>query len=147
MSVKTDQIKQMAQEKFSCINEHLDKAKNEIESSIGQCKSELDSIVEQVKAELACKKEQIDTRKSKFEATINKQKAALGSKVMELKEKVESKKDEKVKKRIIHKADKAEKYAEICMDYASVAIVEAELACLQACKARQQAEELAESAT
>ena len=60
----------------------------------------------------------------------------------ELKEKVESKKDEKVKKRVLLKADKAEKHAEICMDYASVAVVEAELACLEAAQARHKAEEI-----
>jgi hypothetical protein len=85
-------------------------------------------------------------KRSRLGAEARKQKEVLETKVMELKEKieskVESKKEEKVKKKAVHKAEKAECYAELCMDCATVAIVEAELACLEACKARADAEEL-----
>ena len=80
-----------------------------------------------------------------IEKTVKKQKEAIEAKVTELKEKVESKKEDKVKKRVLLKADKAEKNAEICMDYASVAVVEAELACLEAAQARHKAEEVLKS--
>lgn len=142
MSEKSDYLKQMAQEKLSGVFDQLEKAKSEIDSTLGQAKSEVESRIGQVKAELCAKKEHAAMSKSKLENTVRRQKEAVEAKFMELKEKVESKKDEKGKNRIIHKAEKAEKYAEICMDCASMAIVEAELACLEACHARSEAEEL-----
>ena len=142
MSEKSDHLKQMAQEKFCGVHEQLEKAKSEIDSTIGKAKSDVESKIGQVKAELCAKKEHAAMSKSKLENTVRRQKDAVEAKFMELKEKVESKKDEKSKKRVVLKAEKAEKYAEICMDCASTAIIEAELACLEACHARVEAEEV-----
>lgn len=142
MSEKSDNLKQMAQEKLSGVFEQLEKAKTEIDSTIGKAKSDVESKIGQVKAELCAKKEHAAMSKTKLENTVMRQKEAIGAKFVEIKEKVESKMDEKSKKRVVLKAEKAEKYAEICMDCASMAIVEAELACLEACHARSEAEEL-----
>ena len=142
MSEKTEYIKQMAQEKLSCVYDQIDKARSDIDSTIGQTKQDLESKIGLIKADLHSRKEDVNLRKSKFEAMARKQLGNLESKVMEIKEKVESKKEDKVKKRLVNKAEKAEKYAEICMECAGLSVVEAELACLEACYARQEAEEV-----
>ena len=146
MSAKTEYLKQMAQEKLSCVHEQIEKAKEDLDSSLGETKSKVESKIVKVKADLKDKKTQAEMKRSRLGAEARKGKEALETKVVELKEKIEmkvkSKNEDKVKKKAVHNAEKAECYAELCMDCASVAIVEAELACLEACKARVEAEEL-----
>jgi len=142
MSDTAERLKKMAEDKLSCVHEYIEKARSELEVSLDKCKDEVEDMIGQLKNDLVAKKHQADANKTKIEKTVIKQKEVIGTKFSELKEKVESKKDEKVRKRVLVKAEKAEKHAELCMDYASLAVVEAEIACLEAAQARLKAEEI-----
>jgi len=142
MTEKVEKLKRMVEEKLTHAHNELEKAKTELESCYDKTRTDLESKIHQVRDELNSKKHTAKETRAKLHAEFVGQKERMEARIKELKESSAQRKDERAKKRIITRAEKAEHLAETCIDAATVAIIEAELACLEACRARADAEQL-----
>ena len=143
MTEKVEKLKHMVEQKLNHAHEELEKAKHELESCYDKTRTDLEYKIQQVRDELSSKKHTAKETRAKLRAEFVGQKERMEEKIRDIKESSALRKEEKAKKRILSKAEKAEHLAETCIDAATVAIIEAELACLEACRARADAEQLA----
>ncbi len=142
MNENFEELKKMAQEKMENIRQCMEKTKSEVESSFELSRSEIEHKIEQIRGELKAKKEKAKTTKDKIKAEAIQHKEQLRAQISHLTETAYSKMEAKRCKDIIKRAEKAQHYAGICMDVAAVSIVEAQLACLEACRAQAEAQEV-----
>ena len=142
MTEKVEKLKHMVEEKLTHAHNELEKAKTELESCYDKTRADLETKIQQVRDDLNSKKHTAKETRAKLHAEFVGQKERMEARIRDLKESTAQRKEEKAKKRIISRAEKAEHLAETCIDAATVAIIEAELACLEACRARADAEQL-----
>jgi hypothetical protein len=147
MTEKVEKLKRMVEEKLSHAHNELEKAKIELESCYDKTRADLECKIDQVRDELNSKKHTAKETRARLHSEFVAQKARVEARIKDLKESTAQRKEERAKKRIVTRADKAEHLAETCIDAATVAIIEAELACLEACRARADAEQLVETSS
>ncbi len=141
MNENMQKLKDMAQEKMACMRECMDKTKGRIESAFEQPAAEIERKIEELKGELRARKETSKKTRERLKTEAHERKEKILAQLSHIKETAFSKIEEKKTRDIIAKAEKAQRHAQACMDMAEAAIVEAQLACLEACRARAEAEE------
>ena len=108
---------------------------------------------EKLEARLETAKADAKVRQDAFQTRINKEQAVFASnwhklqtnfrnQVEQIKSSIDEKLDEQEDKRVMRKADDTELYAEAAMELAALALDEAEIAALEAIKARALADSL-----
>ncbi|MCD6395820.1 MAG: hypothetical protein J7M40_20235 [Planctomycetes bacterium] len=147
MSEQTEKLKHAAQERLENVRQQLDKAKESLETTFDKTKSQVTEKIEEVKASLNETRRQVGKSRAGLKTEFKEHKNEFAQKVEHIKEAATAKLEERSQHKIIVRAEKAEQHARICIDNAVVAIAEAELACLEACKARMEAEEILAGAT
>jgi len=147
MSEQTEKLKHAAQERLENVRQRLDKAKDTLETTFDKTKSQVTEKIEEAKASLNETRGQVNKSKAGFKAEFKEHKNEFVEKIEHVKEAAAAKLEERSQHKAIAKAEKTEQRAQICIDSAVVAIAEAELACLEACKARMEAEEILAGAT
>ena len=142
MSEKYEQLKKLLGQKLSLAKKELEKTKEELMSCSELSGLDLDSKIEEMKSEINSKKHGFKGTKDKIKAEFKIHKKDVEDRIKDIKEAAATLRHEKHDKKIISHAGKAEDLAEACIESATISIKQAELACLQACKARAQAEEI-----
>ena len=142
MSGQTEKLKHNAQEKLENITQQLDRAKMSLESTFDKTKTQVESKLEESKASLKETRKQFRKNRAKLKAEAKEHRMKIEESLERLREAAESKQMGKTIHKAMVRAKKAEQHAQICLDCAAVAIAEAELACVEACHARMEAEEL-----
>jgi hypothetical protein len=142
MSEKYEKLKKLLGQKLSTAKNELEKAKRELMSCSELGESDIDGKIEEIKTELNSKKHGIKGTKDKIKAEFMIHKKDVENRIKDIKDAAAVLRHEKHDKRIVSNAGKAEDMAEACIESATISIKQAELACLRACKARAQAEEI-----
>ena len=142
MSEKYEQLKKLLGQKLSLAKKELEKTKEELMSCSELGGSDLDNKIEEIKSEINSKKHGFKGTKDKIKAEFKIHKKDVENRIKDIKEAAATLRHEKHDKKIINNAGKAEDLAEECIESATISIKQAELACLRACKARAQAEEI-----
>jgi hypothetical protein len=142
MTEKYKKLKKLLENKLNVAKNELEKAREELSSCSELSESGLDNKIEEIKSELNSKKHGIKETKEKIQAEFYSHKKDVEDRIQDIKDAAATMRQGKHDKKIIIKAGKAEDLAEACIESATISIKQAELACLQACKARAQAEEI-----
>lgn len=142
MSQQTEKLKHNAHEKLENITQQLDRAKLSVESTFDKTITQVESKLEEAKASLHETRKQFRKNRAQLKAEAKEHRRKIEESLERLREAAESKQLEKTRHKAMIRAEKAEQHAQICLDCATVAIAEAELACIEACHARLEAEEL-----
>ncbi|GAA4649849.1 hypothetical protein GCM10023116_21300 [Kistimonas scapharcae] len=133
MSDTLERMRTTLDTKLGAVMEQLKTTKNNLEAASGAIDEGIHSRLEEAKAKVQAKKQEADAARERLKTLIEEQKGDIKAQVEQWKANHEHDK-------LVKRAERAEDYAEACIELAMAAAVEAEEATLKAIVARQDAE-------
>jgi hypothetical protein len=136
MNINIDEMKKKIHTKIDCSIDHMNTAKNHLQSCLGETEATIQKKMKAAKEILESKKQEATAAMKSLEELVVTRKAETETAVGEWKAKHDRNKLEK-------RAERAEKYVEDCVALALYYSGEAEVAILEAAVARKDADDVA----